>query len=278
VLGVHDYFLDQSVLDSNIDTVADVDNLTHAWLSRRSVRLPEGDRWALPFVSASRVQPIQEFCDIDGAGFISINEVNKFTSSKPKGWRCGVPCRLHPVCSLQRLWHQLTTLVSVLGIRFVCVFFKEIQPSLARKCHLGWHMSVWYYREQIQCIIRAMFALLPDVLPANLTIVDDYMESRWFKFINILLQSVKPYSEPPSEEDKVLWDMIQPYVHEEEAKLEANLEAVDWVVDESRNLDLVTGTTRTEHVSMPSLTFVSPSFVILIFLHGSISSRYYTSS
>jgi len=114
-------------------------------------------------------------------------------------------------------------------------------------------MSIWDYRQKIRTIIRALFALLPDVLPVNLAAVDGYMQSTWFRSVDILLRSVEPYPGSPS--DEVLRGKIQSYVDDEEANLVANLETVEWVIDASNVLNLITGTTRTEHVSMPSLAF-----------------------
>ena len=43
--------------------------------------------WALQFVNVTRLQPILEAIDDDTTGFITIAEMNRFTSSKPDDWR-----------------------------------------------------------------------------------------------------------------------------------------------------------------------------------------------
>jgi len=44
------------------------------------------DKWALEYISVSRVQPILEAFDDDGTGFVSLREANVFTTSRPKDW------------------------------------------------------------------------------------------------------------------------------------------------------------------------------------------------
>ena len=45
------------------------------------------DAWAIKFIDVARLQPILEAFDDDASGFITITEVNRFTSSRPVGWR-----------------------------------------------------------------------------------------------------------------------------------------------------------------------------------------------
>ena len=43
--------------------------------------------WAIKFIEVTRLQPILEAFDDDASGFITISEMNRFTSSRPKDWR-----------------------------------------------------------------------------------------------------------------------------------------------------------------------------------------------
>ena len=43
--------------------------------------------WAIKFIDVSRLQPILEAFDDDASGFITISEMNRFTSSRPADWR-----------------------------------------------------------------------------------------------------------------------------------------------------------------------------------------------
>jgi hypothetical protein len=45
------------------------------------------DAWAIKFIDLAWLQPISEAIDDDASGFISVNEVNRFTSSRPADWR-----------------------------------------------------------------------------------------------------------------------------------------------------------------------------------------------
>ena len=45
------------------------------------------DAWAIRFIDVTRLQPILEAFDDDASGFITIAEMNNFTSSRPADWR-----------------------------------------------------------------------------------------------------------------------------------------------------------------------------------------------
>ncbi len=45
------------------------------------------DAWAIKFIDVTRLQPILEAFDDDASGFITISEMNRFTSSRPVDWR-----------------------------------------------------------------------------------------------------------------------------------------------------------------------------------------------
>jgi len=47
--------------------------------------------WALTFLSSYKVQSVSEAFDDDASGFITVTEVNNFTTSRPMGWRCVCP-------------------------------------------------------------------------------------------------------------------------------------------------------------------------------------------
>ena len=57
-------------------------------------RIADDDEWALEWITINRMQAIAEAFDDDASGFITIAEVNKFTSSRPKEWRSAhhFPC------------------------------------------------------------------------------------------------------------------------------------------------------------------------------------------
>jgi hypothetical protein len=48
------------------------------------------DAWAIKFIDVMWVKPILEAFDDDASGFVTVAEVNTFTSSRPAEWRLGV--------------------------------------------------------------------------------------------------------------------------------------------------------------------------------------------
>ena len=48
---------------------------------------PAKDSWALQYINVHLIQPLIEAIDEDGSSFITVNELNDFTSGRPTGWR-----------------------------------------------------------------------------------------------------------------------------------------------------------------------------------------------
>ena len=78
VLALRDYYLEK--LTSETSGVSDVTPSTIS-ISTNS------DEWAIKYIDVLWVQPILEAIDDDASGFITVNEVNRFTSSRPVDWR-----------------------------------------------------------------------------------------------------------------------------------------------------------------------------------------------
>lgn len=53
----------------------------------RAVQPPVTDKWALQYIGLTRLQPLLDALDINGSSFVTVNEVNIFTSARPQGWR-----------------------------------------------------------------------------------------------------------------------------------------------------------------------------------------------
>ena len=68
VMTLKDYFVEKTTGDSG------------------SLMSPDG--WALNYINIGRARGILEAFDDDAGGFVSINEVNTFTRSRPLSWRC----------------------------------------------------------------------------------------------------------------------------------------------------------------------------------------------
>jgi len=58
------------------------------------------DSWAIKYINIGRAQNIIEAFDDDASGFVTINEVNSFTRSRPSGWRCALFLQVPRVCSI----------------------------------------------------------------------------------------------------------------------------------------------------------------------------------
>ncbi|EIW54523.1 uncharacterized protein TRAVEDRAFT_74550 [Trametes versicolor FP-101664 SS1] len=76
VLALHDHYAQK------------IDDQQHAAARGSSPLRPvsEGDRWALECLDLMHLQQIIEAFDTDASGFITVQEVNNFTTSRPKGW------------------------------------------------------------------------------------------------------------------------------------------------------------------------------------------------
>ena len=76
VLAVHEYFVPKYE-DQQYDVFE----------ALGAPRINENDAWTLEYMDLMHVQPIIEAFDDDASGFITVQEVNQFTTSRPKGWR-----------------------------------------------------------------------------------------------------------------------------------------------------------------------------------------------
>jgi hypothetical protein len=78
VLALRDYYLEK--LTSETEVVPDMGTSTIS-----SSTNP--DAWAIKYIDVKWVRPILEAFDDDASGFITVDEVNRFTSSRPVKWR-----------------------------------------------------------------------------------------------------------------------------------------------------------------------------------------------
>ena len=76
VLAIHDHYLQK------------VDDKNHGIRTEGARPIVEGDAWTLQYIDLMHLQPIIEALDADTSGFVTIQEVNQFTTSRPQGWRC----------------------------------------------------------------------------------------------------------------------------------------------------------------------------------------------
>ncbi|TBU25684.1 hypothetical protein BD311DRAFT_492317 [Dichomitus squalens] len=140
-----------------------------------SHRLSEEDEWSMEYIHITRVQPIIEAFDDDGSGFITVQEVNAFTTARPKNWS---------------LLHWLAYWA------------------------VGFQTSMSDYAAKIDVLLAKMFSLKRYALPTNRNAIEQYLGTVWtristltaaFRRVEVdeaLLRKFEDYTE--SEEDRLL--------------------------------------------------------------------------
>ena len=58
-----------------------------------SLKGPDG--WAIKYINTGRARSILEAFDDDASGFVTVNEVNKLTQSRPREWRYALSSRVY---------------------------------------------------------------------------------------------------------------------------------------------------------------------------------------
>jgi len=58
------------------------------------------DSWAVKYINIGRARSILEAFDDDASGFVTVNEINNFTRSRPRDWRCVLSSQMCMVDSL----------------------------------------------------------------------------------------------------------------------------------------------------------------------------------
>ncbi|KAF8477646.1 hypothetical protein DFH94DRAFT_671862 [Russula ochroleuca] len=171
------------------------------------------DAWAIKYIDVMWVQPILEAFDDDASGFITVSEVNRFTSSRPPDWS---------------LPHWLA---------FWAVGFKWSIIDYARKIE-----DLFAQMEGVRSMV---------VLPPNREIVDRYFASVWVMVHSLTAAVLSQNSSQNSGTDDP--KRFKSYLEAEEARLGNNLRAVDYVIDGIDTLPLIAGVGRIEKTLFPLL-------------------------
>ncbi|KAM5543339.1 hypothetical protein V8D89_003213 [Ganoderma adspersum] len=109
------------------------------------------DQWALEWININRLQAIAEAFDDDASGFITIAEVNYFSTSRPEGWSL---------------------------------------PHWVAYWAIGWQMTATKYRDMIVNLFAKMFAIRPRIHPANRNTIEIYLQTVWQKIATLTLSFV----------------------------------------------------------------------------------------
>ncbi|KAI0666572.1 hypothetical protein C8Q78DRAFT_434848 [Trametes maxima] len=105
-----------------------------------TLNMANEDKWAVNYIDFNSISAITEAFDDDASGFITISEVNQFTSSRPEGWS---------------LLHWLAYWA------------------------IGWQMTSTNYVLKINALFDEMFALLPHIRPENHRFAYEYLDAVW---------------------------------------------------------------------------------------------------
>jgi hypothetical protein len=125
----------------------------------------------------------------------------------------------------------------------------------------GFRASIIDYAKRIEELFSKMEGVRAIVLPPNREPLDDYFDNIW-EPVHSLTAAVTSLSSEPSNPEK-----FKPYLEAEEARLDSHLKSVDYTIDGTDTLTLITGVGRIEKVSILQrtqryfrLTVFRPSF------------------
>ncbi|KAF8497394.1 hypothetical protein F5888DRAFT_1906711 [Russula emetica] len=219
VLALRDNYLEKlssetkGVLDMSTSSINDSTN-------------PDG--WAIKYIDIMWVQPILEAFDDDASGFITITEVNRFTSSRPVNW--SLPHWL-------AFWAVGESNIP---------FHSTLHPMIA-----GFKLSIIDYARKIEELFAKMEGVRSVVLPPNREVIDGYFGYVW-RAVHTLTAAVLSQSSSQSSGSDDLKN-FKSYLEAEEARLGNNLRAVDYIIDGIDTIPLIAGVGRIEKAVFPLL-------------------------
>jgi hypothetical protein len=108
---------------------------------------------------------------------------------------------------------------------------------------VGHRASIIDYALKIEDLFAKMEGVRAEVLPLNLQAIIKYFTFVW-EPVQTLIAAVLSLQQSHDDPDK-----FKPYIEAEEARLENNLRAVDYIIDGTDTLPLITGVGRVEKVS-----------------------------
>lgn len=109
---------------------------------------------------------------------------------------------------------------------------------------------MYRYQFKIRDLISKIFAILPNILPANRSSVHNYI-NKIYEITTTIVASVNVCNDT----NEALQARFSSYVEAEEARIRGNLEAVEYDIDADDTLSLVVGPGRIERVSDYRVTF-----------------------
>ncbi|EKM48544.1 uncharacterized protein PHACADRAFT_132334, partial [Phanerochaete carnosa HHB-10118-sp] len=192
--------------------------------SRKAIGVPPEDRWTLDYITILRIQPLLEAFDDDASSFVTVSEVNAFTHARPRGW------------SLPH-WMAYWT--------------------------IGYPLSMKYYHDRIQRIIRQTADLSDDMLPENRAIYDKLHGSDILSNFEFILAAAFK-AEDHITWDSQLFDKFKSYVMQEEKRMKETLETVKYKIDAPSTLTLLLGSGRLEKYLLPLMYLMYHRYLELL--------------
>ncbi|EIW79639.1 hypothetical protein CONPUDRAFT_74017 [Coniophora puteana RWD-64-598 SS2] len=178
------------------------------------------DEWTLPFLSKVTYRPaISDAIDIDGSGYISVDECNTFLASRPQG-------------------------LSV--------------PGWMAFWAIAWLMNNEDYCERIETMINGIKTLMENINVKEEEAVESYLS--WIGFVDpIVLQSLNAGAAgntPIDFETDDLHRVLEVYRKNEEDRLSAELQKLDFYIEDAATLRFIAREDRIELVIMPLLYLI----------------------
>jgi len=110
---------------------------------------------------------------------------------------------------------------------------------------IGYRESIIDYAYKINELFSKMDGLRTEVLPINRNAVTSYFANIW-EFVHRLIAPLLSLQPASGQDDS---EKFRSYLEAEEARLDNNLKAVDYIIDGTDTLTLITGVGRIEKVS-----------------------------
>jgi len=190
----------------NVDTNRFVTTLRDYFREKYKASFSIKDMWALKYTDLAWLKPLSEALDADSSGYVTIGEINQFTSACPPvlGWRL---------------------------------------PHWIAYWSIGWQLASNDYRIKIHDIVAEMTGMIPFIHRHNRGDVARYLVvlRRMVAELTFSLRATDSKIVPPKTLDK-----FAPFISYERTRIHENLEKVHFHLDALDAVQVITGSGRIE--------------------------------
>ncbi|KIK57380.1 hypothetical protein GYMLUDRAFT_247024 [Collybiopsis luxurians FD-317 M1] len=190
---------------------------------------PHPDQWTLKFIGRVIFQPtVGDAIDSDGSGYVSIDEVNRFTAHLPRDSENG------------RTWSI---------------------PVFLAHAAAGWYLNSLHYREQCMDFLRKIEQNAKQMLPPNRKHLRPYFQNSclpeiWYIVDSLNTNTFKYQQEDLRSEFEILARYRQSIMKDLHNHLQNNLSNVKFRLQGPEEVKAVMGTSRYEALVLPLLTII----------------------